>query len=391
MDMDLFLKKLSSEKIKIYQNNIQYKTISIILDNNEYQITSFRKDLITFGRQAYVSSAESLYQDSLRRDFTVNALYLNRKGHLIDPLGGFNDIMNKELKFIGDPALRIEEDYLRVIRFCRFFATFPNKDISYLLKNKIMKKLTNIRILSNKRMKDEFTKIFMVEKFSKSLSVMSELEIDKYILLDKKNEIHEGFKTKNFITLTYIKSFALNIINEEKLDLISVLMPLLYGFGKLESIIYRFELNNKKINFNKFTMRLLSFSHLYDNKILKSKNVREKQINTLKFIWKMRCNIYPNNKTFFKNDKTPFNWYKLALFHIIPLKNIEGIDLCNMKWPTFPINRQQVEDMHMQKDYIQINNLINKAEQFWVNSDFKSSSDEITAFLKKKLRGNYKK
>ena len=391
MDMDLFLKKLSSEKIKIYQNNIQYKTISIILDNNEYQITSFRKDLITFGRQAYVSSAESLYQDSLRRDFTVNALYLNRKGHLIDPLGGFNDIMNKELKFIGDPALRIEEDYLRVIRFCRFFATFPNKDISYLLKNKIMKKLTNIRILSNKRMKEEFIKIFMVENFSKSLSVMSELEIDKYILLDKKNEIHEGFKTKNFITLTYIKSFALNIINEEKLDLISVLMPLLYGFGKLESIIYRFELNNKKINFNKFTMRLLSFSHLYDNKILKSKNVREKQINTLKFIWKMRCNIYPNNKTIFKNDKIPFNWYKLALFHIIPLNNIKGIDLCNIKWPTFPVNRQQVEDMHMQKDYIQINNLINKAEQFWVNSDFKSSSDEITAFFKKKLGGNYKK
>ena len=133
-----------------------------------------------------------------------------------------------------------------------------------------MSKLTNISILSNKRMKDEFTKIFMVEKFSTtSLSVMSQLKIDRYILLDKKNEIHEGFKTKNFTTLMYIKSFALNIINEEKLDLISVLMPLLYGFDKLESIIYRFELNKKKINFNKFTLRLLSFSHLYDKKIFR--------------------------------------------------------------------------------------------------------------------------
>ena len=383
MDIDLFLKKISKKKIKIYKNNIQYKTISIIIGNNEYQITSFRKDLITFGRQAYVSSAKSLYQDSLRRDFTVNALYLNEKGHLIDPLGGFNDIMSKELKFIGDPLFRIEEDYLRVIRFCRFFATFPNKDISCLLKNKIMSKLTNIRILSNQRMKDEFTKIFMVENFSTSLSVMSELEIDKYILVDKKNEIHEGFKTKNFKTLMYIKSFALNIINEEKLDLISVFMPLLYGFGKLESIIYRFELNNKKINFNKFILRLLSFSHLYEKKILKSKNIREKQINTLKLIWKMRCNIYPNNKTFFKNDKVPFNWYKLALFHLISLNNIEEIDLCNLKWPTLPINRQQIEDMHLQKDYIQINNLINKVEQFWVNSDFKSSSCQMITFLKK--------
>ncbi|MDC1194749.1 hypothetical protein N8081_02265, partial [Pseudomonadota bacterium] len=69
MDIDLFVEKINKKKIKIYQKNIQYKTISIKLSNNEYQITSFRKDLITFGRQAYVSSAESLYQDSLRRDF----------------------------------------------------------------------------------------------------------------------------------------------------------------------------------------------------------------------------------------------------------------------------------------------------------------------------------
>ena len=382
MDIDLFVKKISKKKIKIYQNDIQYKTISIILGNNEYHITSFRKDLITFGRQAYVSSAVSLYEDSLRRDFTVNAVYLNGKGDLIDPLGGLNDIMNKELKFIGDPLQRIEEDYLRALRFCRFFATFPNKNISYHFKNKIMSKLTNISILSNKRIKDEFTKILMVEKFTVSLSVMNELKIDKYILSDKKNEIHEGFKIKNFTTINYLKSFALNIINEEKLDLISVFMPHLYGFDKLESVFHRFELNKKKINFNKFTFRLLSFSHLYEKQILESKNVRKKKINTLKFIWKMRCIIYPNNKTIFTNDKIPFNWYKLALFHIIPLNEIEKIDLCNMKWPILPINRQQVEDLYKQKDCIQINNLINKAEQFWVNNDFKSSSNQIITFLK---------
>ena len=390
MDMDLFVKKISKKKIKIYKNHIQYKTISIILGTNEYHITSFRKDLITFGRQAYVSSTESLYQDSLRRDFTVNSIYLNEKGDLIDPLGGLSDIKNKVLKFIGDPEQRIEEDYLRALRFCRFSAAFPNKNISYHLKNKIMSKLTNIRILSNKRMKDEFTKLFLVENFTTSLSVMSELKIDRYILLEKKGQIHEGFKIKNFTVIIYIKSYALKIVNDEKLDLISVFMPLLYGFGYLESIIHRFELNKKKINFNKFTFHVLSFSHLYEKEILESKNVRKKQINILKLIWRIRCNIYPNNKTFFKNDKTPFNWYILALFHIIPLNKIEEIDLCNMKWPILPINRQQVEDMCKQENCIQINNLINKAEQFWVNNDFKSSSNEIRTFLKTMLGGNYK-
>ena len=390
MEIDLFVKKISKNKVKIYQNDIQYKTISLMIGNNEYHITSFRKDLVTFGRQAYVSSAANLYQDALRRDFTVNALYLNAKGDLIDPLGGLNDILNKELKFIGNPSQRIEEDYLRALRFCRFFAAFPKKNISCLLKNKILSKLSNISILSNKRMKDEFTKLFLVKKFTTSLSVMSQLRIDRYILLDKKNEMHEGFKIDKFTTVMYIKSFALNIINEEKLDLISVFMPVLYGFDNLERIIHRFELNKKKINFNKFTLLLLSFSHLYDKKIFESKNKTEKQINTLKFIWKMRCNIYPNNKTLFQNDKIPFNWYKLALFHLIPLNKIKVIDLCNMKWPIFPISRQQVEDTFIKKDYIQINNLINRAERFWVNNDFKSSSDQIISFLKTTLGGNYK-
>ena len=381
-------KKNIKKKIRIFKKNIQYKTITLILGNNEYQITSFRKDLITFGRQAYVSSAESLYQDSLRRDFTVNALYLNEEGDLIDPLGGLKDIKRKELKFIGDPIKRIEEDYLRAIRFCRFFATFPNKNISNDLKNKIMSKLYNISILSNKRMKDEFAKIFMVENFNTSLSVMSELKIDRYILLNKNNKSHEGFKTKSFTTIIYIKSFAMNIIHEEKLDFISVFLPLLYGFDKLESIIHRFELNKKKISFNKFVFSLLNFSNLYNQKIFESKNVRDKQIFILKLVWKMRCSIYPNNKTFFENDKIPFNWYKLALFHIIPLNKIDEIDLCKMNWPKIPINRRELEEIYTKYDYIKINQLIKIAEQFWVNNDFESSSNQIIIFLKTMQDGN---
>jgi hypothetical protein len=211
---------------------------------------------------------------------------------------------------------------------------------------------------------------------------MSELKIDRYILLNKNNKSHEGFKIKNLTTIIYIKSFAMNIINEEKLDFISVFLPLLYGFDKLESIIHRFELNKKKISFNKFVFSLLNFSNLYNQKLFESKNVRDKKIFILKLIWKMRCSIYPNNKTFFENDKIPFNWYKLALFHIIPLNKIDEIDLCKMNWPKIPINRRKLEEIYTNYNYIKINQLIKIAEQFWVNNDFQSSTNQIIIFLK---------
>ena len=102
----------------------------------------------------------------------------------------------------------------------------------------------------------------------------------------------------------------------------------------------------------------------------------------------MRCSIYPNNTTFFKNDKIPFNWYKLALFHIIPLNKIDEIDLCKMNWPKIPINRRKLEEIYTKYDYIKINQLIKIAEQFWVNNDFESSSNQIIMFLKTMQDGN---
>ncbi|MDC0227963.1 hypothetical protein OAK51_05635, partial [Alphaproteobacteria bacterium] len=70
-------------------------------------------------------------------------------------------------------------------------------------------------------------------------------------------------------------------------------------------------------------------------------------------------------------------------FHIYPLKTIKEIDLCNLSWPNFPIKRSQIKKAFKKNNYDQINNLIFKAEEFWVNKNFKSSSDEILMFLKK--------
>ena len=125
-DIKKFAKKISKNNIIVKDNYIRYKTISLIINKKEYHITSFRKDLISYGRSALVDIAASLNDDVKRRDFTINSLYLDSKGNLTDFLNGENDLIKRKLVFIGNPVERIEEDYLRILRFCRFSGNFDN-------------------------------------------------------------------------------------------------------------------------------------------------------------------------------------------------------------------------------------------------------------------------
>jgi poly(A) polymerase len=87
-------------------------------------VTTFRRDVETFGRHAVVAFTTDVAQDAARRDFTMNALYATPDGTVIDPLGGLPDLMARRVRFVGDPAARIAEDYLRVLRFFRFHARY---------------------------------------------------------------------------------------------------------------------------------------------------------------------------------------------------------------------------------------------------------------------------
>lgn len=95
-----------------------------------FEITTFRKDVATDGRRAVVEFADTLEEDAYRRDFTMNALYATRSGRVIDPVGGVYDIEAHRIRFIGDPLERIKEDYLRILRFFRFYAHIGGRKIS---------------------------------------------------------------------------------------------------------------------------------------------------------------------------------------------------------------------------------------------------------------------
>lgn len=107
---------------------IDHGTITVIAQGVPHEVTTFRRDVATDGRRAIIAYAKHVEEDARRRDFTMNALYADPGGLVIDPLGGLPDLMARRLRFIEDPAARIAEDYLRILRFFRFHAWYGDSD-----------------------------------------------------------------------------------------------------------------------------------------------------------------------------------------------------------------------------------------------------------------------
>ncbi len=103
---------------------IGHGTVTVVSRGIAHQVTTFRRDIATDGRHAVVAFGGTLAEDAARRDFTMNALYADARGRVIDPLDGLPDVLARRVRFVGDPAARIAEDHLRILRFFRFLAWY---------------------------------------------------------------------------------------------------------------------------------------------------------------------------------------------------------------------------------------------------------------------------
>ena len=164
-------------QIKFNDRALKYGALTISTQKRSLQITSFRKDIQTFGRSADVAHIENIEEDAKRRDFTINAFYCSYNGKIIDPLGNLKDLNKKKLKFIGDPEKRITEDYLRILRFFRFVAVLDlkNKNIGSNYLPIIKKHLHGLNELSDERVAIEIRKILMAVSPSYALSLMNKV------------------------------------------------------------------------------------------------------------------------------------------------------------------------------------------------------------------------
>ncbi|MGI8852134.1 MAG: CCA tRNA nucleotidyltransferase [Methyloceanibacter sp.] len=110
--------------LKAIPTGIEHGTVTVVVNDMPFEVTTLRRDVETFGRHAKVAFTEDWEEDARRRDFTLNALYADREGIVFDPLGFYADLMDGRVRFIGDAEARIKEDYLRILRFFRFNAYY---------------------------------------------------------------------------------------------------------------------------------------------------------------------------------------------------------------------------------------------------------------------------
>lgn len=170
--------------LKVVPTGIDHGTVTVVAKGEGFEVTTFRADVETDGRRAVVRFADDLHQDAVRRDFTVNALYADRRGALIDPLGGLPDLNARRFRFILDADTRIREDYLRILRFFRFSAWYgdPNDGMDPEALAAIAANLDGLDLLSRERVGHELIKLLTAPDPLSAVCVMDRVGVLAHVL-----------------------------------------------------------------------------------------------------------------------------------------------------------------------------------------------------------------
>jgi len=170
-------KRLNKENIKVLDTGISHGTVTAILNKKKFEITTLRKDVSTDGRHANVEFTSNWEEDASRRDFTINAIYADIEGRIFDPLNGISDLQNGIIKFIGSSEERIQEDYLRILRYFRFFTQYSKIDYDQNIIRSIKQYINGLNKISNERIFDELKKILTLKNVYRLFSHNTSKEI----------------------------------------------------------------------------------------------------------------------------------------------------------------------------------------------------------------------
>jgi len=343
---------LKKQDINYYETGIEHGTITAIIDDYKYEITSLRKDVSTDGRHAKVEFSSDWKEDAARRDFSINSIYSDKDGNLFDPYNGKKDLESGNINFIGDSENRIKEDYLRILRYVRFFINYSNQSHDINIIKKIKKNIGGVSKLSSERLLDEFKKLTRSNAFLKIFNDEISLELIEIIFPQLKNL--ENFKKLN--------SYALD--NLSKVDFIFLLSLLIIdGTDNTDYFFYKFNISKKD------QKRLKSIDSFY------KENVSIKNFNEKNF-----------NKIFYYNGKQAvfdiIN-YKLFISPKVEKKLLKLIESYKDKVvPNLPIDANMLMTKYNIPEGKTLGNKLKLIEETWVDNKFQISDKQIQKIIK---------
>tara|TARA_B100001540_G_C15741042_1_gene612271 strand:- start:77 stop:1360 length:1284 start_codon:yes stop_codon:yes gene_type:complete len=345
---------LKNYNINFYETGINHGTVTAVINDKSFEITSLRKDIKTDGRHAQVEYTKDWLDDASRRDFTINAIYSDIEGNLFDPFNGKNDLKNGLIKFIGDPAIRIKEDYLRILRYIRFSLVYSKNQHDKNTLKIIKQNLSGLKIVSKNRQLQELKKIISIKDFNK-------INLDKYLKelfllifpeIKLINRINNLDNLKNDILRNKSFEFILSIL-------------LIDNSEDCDYFIYKYNLSNKekdKINLLKsiFSKEPDLEYFTKDNllKILLQKG-KENLIDILDF----KILISKKNKDQLLDIKNFFN---------------------NCEIPEMPVKAKDLIVKFQLKEGKLLGSILREIEEQWLNNNFKISDTQIENIVKSK-------
>ncbi|MGI9490034.1 MAG: CCA tRNA nucleotidyltransferase [Geminicoccaceae bacterium] len=179
---DQIIERLEAAEIKAIPTGIAHGTVTAIIAGQSFEITTLRKDVACDGRHADVQFTDDFELDAKRRDFTINAMSTDRLGRLFDYFGGVEDLKAGRIRFVGNAEERVREDYLRILRFFRFYARFgrPPADQQALQACKV--EAAGLARLSGERIRSEMLKLLASGNAVTALTLMSENKTLRHVL-----------------------------------------------------------------------------------------------------------------------------------------------------------------------------------------------------------------
>ncbi len=352
LSTDEIKERFKNTNFKAIDTGIKHGTVTLVSDHIKLELTTLRKDIETDGRYAEVEYINDWQLDSERRDFTINAVYMDIKGKIFDPQLGIIDLKNKNVKFIGDPQKRIEEDYLRIIRFLRFKIMYDNK-VESIISNVIKLNLNGVKKIAKERILVELFKI---------------LDLKNFVNLNDNESLKELFSLifpefENLERLIRLKKIA----NHLKIN---------------QDILLATLLINEKNNHEYFAHKYHIANDVREKLSLFARDLKLIKKNKDFFKKDLEKNIYLNNKNYLINLNI-LNFVinpkcKLEYFFVI-LKNI-----LQSKVHAFPIDGKYLIKNGMKEGTI-LGRVLKIIEEEWINNGFKISKNRVIEIIKSNL------